>query len=66
VGEAGKTASSHTSGPHAETSSEASHKHVKDEPSSSSETSDSSSDVSDHDSLSLQNSTCQIIIHNHV
>jgi hypothetical protein len=63
VGEAGKTASSNTSGPHAGTSSEASHNHEKEEFSSSAESSDSSSDVSVHDSLTLLNSTCKIIIH---
>jgi hypothetical protein len=58
IGEAGKTASSNTSGPHAGTSSEASRNHEKEESSSSVESSDSSSDVSVYESLTLLNSTC--------
>jgi hypothetical protein len=66
VGEAGKSGSSvHDHGSHAGTSSEVSGNHGK-ESSSSSESSVSSSEVSVHGSLTLLNSTCRIVIQNHV
>jgi hypothetical protein len=65
VGEAGKSASTDASGPHAGTSSEASRNRGK-EPSSSSENSGSSSEVSAQGSLTLLNSTCQIVLRNHM
>jgi hypothetical protein len=65
VGEAGKTASSDASGSHAGTSGEGSHNHGK-ESSSSSESSASSSEVSVQGSLTLLNSTCEIVTQNYV